>query len=344
MEKDKNLIKCPFCGEHINKHNTHHYKKCRDEYIDSLSDIKKEEIKRLYVDEGKSLVQLSKILNLPYMQLQILLPKLGITLRHLNEACNMPDKKRLYENAVMEHFGTKHNFCKECSSRKEWEERLLKEEGITNVFQREDVKNKIKNTMLKKYGEKGIYYNHAKGSFLEYWIEKLGIEEGIKKYNEICAKKGNSSRVEYYIEKYGEEIGMSLFSKRLEKLNCKNSTKISGLNKIAYGILEKNNIEYEKEFHMYYNHKNYWYDIRINKLIIELNGLYWHCSPKKYHENDILTFSNGKEILVKDRWNYDKIKNESAELCGFKVAVIWEDELNEKILMETIKKYNYGNC
>ena len=67
-------------------------------------------------------------------------------------ANNSAISKEKREKTNLELYGSRHNFCKDHPSRKEWEERLLKEEGITNVFQRESVKQKSMETMLFKYG------------------------------------------------------------------------------------------------------------------------------------------------------------------------------------------------
>jgi hypothetical protein len=46
--------------------------------------------------------------------------------------------------------GSDHNFCRKSSSRIQWEKRLL-EEGITNVWQREEVKEKSRKTLQQKF-------------------------------------------------------------------------------------------------------------------------------------------------------------------------------------------------
>lgn len=65
------------------------------------------------------------------------------------------------------------------------------------------------------------------------------------------------------------------------------------------------------------------------KIIIELNGDFWHCNPKYYDNNYYHPFikMTAKEIWDKDEKRIsDYIKN------GWRVVVIWEsDDLNEKI-------------
>jgi len=66
---------------------------------------------------------------------------------------------------------------------------------------------------VRKYGEekgKMFFAQYCKkqeyaGIKLEYFIEKYGLEEGTKKYYEVCSKKVLS--VENFIRKYGEEEG-----------------------------------------------------------------------------------------------------------------------------------------
>ena len=79
-------------------------------------------------------------------------------------------------------------------------------------------------------------------------------------------------------------------------------------------------------------------------MLIELNGVYWHCSPKRYKPNDLVKFPNNHFILAKDKWEYDKQKCLFAESKGYKIITIWEDEFCEEKLLKILKKYNYGSC
>lgn len=339
INEKSNFIICPFCSKKIKKGDRWHTKKCRELYLKHLTEDEKQDIINDYIIEGLSLVEMSKKYKLPYSQFQRILPSLGVKLRKLKEANNMPKCREQYRQTMLKKYGTTHNFNKDCESRKKWEKRLLDEEGITNVFQRKEVIDKIKNTMLERYGENGIYYNRTKGSTLEYWINKLGEEKGVEKFNDICHNKGNSNRYEYYIEKYGEIEGNFRWKKRMERMLKVFKNNI-GLNEKCYAILDKHSIVYEKEYKIYKKsiHRYYSYDIKINNLIIELNGIYWHCSPKKYQPNDIVHFPGNTYIRAKDKWEYDKMKRETAIEQGYIVETIWEDEFNETKLLEIINK------
>lgn len=333
-------IKCPFCGIQIKRGNQQHIKKCREIF---LKNFNKDELIDLYVVQEKSALQISKYYNLPYSQIQYFLKYYGIKKRNIKESCNTKEKKELYEKTMLERYGTKHNFEKNCSLRKKWEERLLIEEGITNVFQRKDVKEKIMKIMLEKYGVDGIRFNRGKGNYLWYYIDKYGDEEGVKKYNEILKLKSESGKKEHYIEKYGEEIGLQKYEERLNKqrIGLKYN---QGLNERCEKILQKNGITYEREFLITDNkQKLYFYDFKINNLLIELNGTYWHCSPKKYKVNDIVKFPNNTYKKVSDIWEKDNRKKQFAIDNGYTFLTIWEDDFSEDFLIKKIKELDYEN-
>lgn len=340
-----NLIKCPVCGELVKRGNGHHMRACRIKYLSSLSETEIQNWKDLYLKQGKSLVQISEETGLPYQWCSKILEELGVQLRNIKQASIMPDKKTKYEKTMLERWGTKHNFDKDNPSRKKWEKRLLEEEGITNVFQRESVKVKIKNTLNERYTKDEIYNNYAKGSTLQYWIGKLGEEEGIKRFNQICHDKGKSMRKSYYIEKYGTKKGLKLYNEKLKNI-CKGFAHNNGLNEQFEKMLLKYNVQYEKEYYLPSSKYGYHYDFKINNLIIELNGIYWHCSPKKYKPNDKVKFPNNKYIIAKDKWKYDEEKYNFAIDSGYQCEVLWEDELSEPRLLNILDKHHikYGSC
>lgn len=66
----------------------------------------------------------------------------NINTRTIKESCNEVERKQRYKETCLKNFGYEHNFCKNTESRKKWEQRLFDEYGITNIFQREDIKIK----------------------------------------------------------------------------------------------------------------------------------------------------------------------------------------------------------
>jgi G:T-mismatch repair DNA endonuclease (very short patch repair protein) len=82
-------------------------------------------------------------------------------------------------------------------------------------------------------------------------------------------------------------------------------------------------------------------DIFIPKLnlIIEFNGDYWHCNPKKYNAD---YYNQVKGKTAKELWEYDKNKIDLIRSYGYNLEVVWESDLNEDttIINKLIKKYD----
>lgn len=244
---------------------------------------------------------------------------------------NSKQVKNKRKQTNLEKYGFEHNFCKDHPSRKAWEKRLLEEEGITNVFQRESVKAKAMETMIEKYGVMHPAQSEAFKITEQFMINKHGKELGRKIWKQLCYNKGKSMRPSYYIEKYGEEIGLQKWQERYSQLQTHYSaSKISSLNIKFKKLLQQLNIEFEEEFCIWINDTNArFYDFKIGKYLFELNGDFWHAFPGKYQESDILHFP-GENITAKEIWERDKMKKELAESHGYKVIYYWEHDINNK--------------
>jgi hypothetical protein len=73
-------------------------------------------------------------------------------------------------------------------------------------------------------------------------------------------------------------------------------------------------------------------------LIIEYNGDYWHCNPKKYDKN---YFNQKKSKYAWQLWEYDQDKLDLIKSKGYNIEVIWEFDFksNKTIIEEIIFKY-----
>jgi hypothetical protein len=71
--------------------------------------------------------------------------------------------------------GTDHNFSKHSTSRKKWEEKLFDEEGIINVWQRQNVKEKCKQTHIKNLGVE----NPSQSVLIKKKIRNTFVEKGL---------------------------------------------------------------------------------------------------------------------------------------------------------------------
>ena len=347
---------CPFCGCELKKGNAHH--SC-DKKISFMENLNIDDLKTKYVDEEYSIKDMTDYINeknkdilfsnIPDSLVRKLVKQyLPSFYRNVKSSTNTSKKKEKYENTMLDRFGCKHNFEKNCESRKKWEKRLFEEEGITNVFQRESVKEKILSTLLDKYGSveeinkmRGFY------STKEGFKEKYGDDWEVEWERCIQSKRTNSQ--DFYKDRYGEDWEY-YWNIHLENVkNRYKSGNYNGLNKKCYDILEKYNIVFDPEFPIlktniaYGKGYCYFYDIKISNLLIELNGTYWHCDPRKYNATDIVKFPNNTFKRVQDVWDKDKDKINLAIQNGFCIETIWEDDFSEEYLIEILKKYNLWN-
>ena len=105
-------------------------------------------------------------------------------------------------------------------------------------------------------------------------------------------------------------------------------------------ILQKLNIPYKAQFHISGLPYNYDFFILNTNIIIEFNGDYWHCNPKKFKSGQLIRFNQIGEKSADEIWERDRIKIKSAEQAGYVVLVIWQDDYNKFGLPYVIEQLN----
>lgn len=61
--------------------------------------------------------------------------------------------------------------------------------------------------------------------------------------------------------------------------------------------------------------------IPSKNLAIEFNGDYWHMNPRLYDES---YYNPQSQCTAKEKWEYDKLKQEECQTLGIKLMVVWE--------------------
>lgn len=135
--------------------------------------------------------------------------------------CSKKCAQELKKKSYLETCDTPHNFSKKSKSRLKWENELVTNEGIVNVFQRECVKEKIKETITKKYGDGKQLDNisqskHWRVIQMYNYIEKNGIDNFLALKSDPEMRKKHSYYANVWsitiseINKYGKErFGMN---------------------------------------------------------------------------------------------------------------------------------------
>lgn len=156
---------------------------------------------------------------------------------------------------------------------------------------------------------------------------------------------------DFYIKRYGKNWEEK-WKEHIKNISVRfNGIHFNGLNEKCYELLSEFDIVFETEFPLQRPEKYkkiiggelFFYDFKINNLLIELNGTYWHCDPRKYKETDIVKFPNNEMKCVKDVWFKDRCKKRTAIDNGYFFEVIWEDDFNRTTLVNVLKKYNLWN-
>jgi very-short-patch-repair endonuclease len=252
-----------------------------------------------------------------------------------NQTCSKECAKKLKEESFLKSCGATHNFFKNSKSRISWEGRLEEEEGIKNVFQRESIKNKIKNHFIENYGVDNVSkINYIKNKKNETLKNTLSVNPNLYKEN---WKRAHDK----FIKEVGTDPRLHTFGKasmeslqvfdEVEKFCLENGIDI---NDIFIGKDEK------KEYFIQTKKKIYFYDFTIKslKLIIEFHGTAFHVNPNdpdKENWRNPFTNENWKENLYKT-----KIKNNAALRRGFKILEIWSDEEVKTNVEKCIKFIN----
>ena len=73
---------------------------------------------------------------------------------------------------------------------------------------------------------------------------------------------------------------------------------------------------------------NYSADILMDKIVIEINGNYWHANPTIYKDN----LNSTQKANVKR----DKLKKKFLESQGYKIIYIWEEEIKQNCFKEKL--------
>ena len=332
------MKKCCFCNQSFNGGNKHIYtcKKKPENLIDKIEikyeyikynfpEISKKEILvELYINKLHSLPDIKKIYNIDFKSILFLLEYFEIPKRNISES-SIKISQDKYRKTCLKKYGTENALSKGSPITIKRNKTVKDRYGVDNIFQAEHIKEKLNNTMIERYGSQRVSCN-INGNKTK-WLSTISKEdrsimlkpwyEGFKKW------RNNLSDVEMeiYIQK--------LFN---------NWSFTSSLETRMKTILDKMGIEYYHQF--FVKRRSYDFKIKKTKILIEINGDYWHANPKKYLENDIII----NKQLAKDIWEKDKQKTELAINNGFYVIKIWEDEMSklsdEELALLLLNKIN----
>ncbi len=257
----------------------------------------------------------------------------GVEFHHKqNQTCSKKCTQELKEKSFMISCGSKHNFCKNSKSRIVWENNLLENEGIVNIFQRDDVKDKIKKTIFDKYGVDSI----SKSDIIKL-KKKETLNKTIKSNPNLYLDNWKNTH-DKFIKEIGYDPRLHIFGR-----SSKESLKVF---KTLIDWCLSIGIEYddiylgldEKSEYFIKSENIYFYDfvIRSKKIIIEFNGITFHAKPEQLNKNQ--WFNPFTKENANDNIEKSKLKYKVAEDNEFEVLEIWSD-VNHLDNLELCKKF-----
>jgi very-short-patch-repair endonuclease len=228
--------------------------------------------------------------------------------------------------------GTIINFCKEFGIKT----KNMKEQANSSF-----VRNKYKNTCIKKYGAENAlskntkcYKKRNRTVKKKYGVKNVFQDENVK----LKCK-------ETLFNNYGVHSAVHL------PCHQRNYGRRSKIHKKIENYLSESNIIYKSEaqnkFCSYNNYLNRIYSPQVDilieskKIVIEINGNKWHANPKLYKSTDLINKWGGKKT-AKEIWEFDYYRNKQIESFGYKVIVLWELDILKNF--DKIKEIINENC
>jgi G:T-mismatch repair DNA endonuclease (very short patch repair protein) len=242
--------------------------------------------------------------------------------------------------------------CLECSKTHQCKNGFV-EDRIYH-FQLSDVQNQIKKTVKEKYGVEFISQlpeikEKIKESFTKNPKPPRIVTDETKTKNSLASKnnwknpefrKTTSIKLKIACNKPEERERRSRVQKEKWKAIKENnepapfyqSSKLhmsirEELNLSAYGFLSEQIIDWYVADELHPD----------RKIIIEINGDFWHANPDKYSENDIIK-APGESFVAGDKWKKDMEKYKKYVELGYELIVIWESDYKEDKTLSLYKE------
>lgn len=168
----------------------------------------------------------------------------------------------------------------------------------------------------------------------EYWLKITDGDEELAQ--NLYKERQRTFTLDKLRDKYGDEEALRRWNERQEKWKekvfCDDMWIGQGRSKISDEfcniIIERLNLTaFEKEKWIRYNKRNaFKYDLKIENLIIEFNGDYYHCNPNIKPYSDPSYFNKVKGKTSREVWEIDEKKRLLAVDKGFHVHIVWESD------------------
>lgn len=212
--------------------------------------------------------------------------------------------------------------------------------GVWNKGLTKETSSSVKIYADKQLGENNSFYKTDINKRIDTYYDRIPEEEVARiflKMKTTLNHKYQVGELVHWSKKDPERhkiVSEIVRAKQLENMKNKKHKyfPISAMEKKIGEFLKILDINYLPQQSLGY----YAYDFLLDKkIIIEYNGRYWHCDPRFYKED---YWHSKKKQFASQIWEKDKKKRDLAENLGYKLIVLWEDDI-KKLTDEQIKEH-----
>jgi len=267
-----------------------------------------------YAVDGFGMPYFKSKYGLDFKSIKFLLKYFEIEIRSHKDAINNKNMKERRKTSCIEKYG-EDNPSKSIVIQKKKEATFKKNYGVDNIFCSEDFKALRDSRMILKYGAKSVSNRHGRGN--PFGIHTLSKEQKNDRFRRLSEFQLNKWK------KLSEEERKD-FITRMILGRTGSITFKSSIEDRVYRIANENGIILKRQFFVCLRPFDFCFHEK--KILIEINGDFWHANPNKYKSDQKLKHP-GKEVVAQDLWNKDLERKKLAESYGYRVFYIWESSI-----------------
>lgn len=308
------MYTCEYCEEVVGLtkyHLSSHKRKCNEwkSYVNET--LTYEYLMDVYVAQEKSMPWIKEQTGIGYSTIQRKLDEVGIKKRNASEAAKTDFVRESYKASCVEKYGVDNaSKSKEIQAKKE--KTFISNYGVDNIFKCDWFPGYVDSIMVQRYGKRRITNPDL--------ISERRSNFSKEKWDAIHEKWRNTCN-----ERYGTKSDGSY------DWGCGSKLEV-----FIAAILTDMDVSFRRQF--FIARRSFDFYIPHKKMIIEVNGDFWHANPRIYAPSDVLNYPGKGEKTAREVWMKDLKKAKLALDRGYSVHYIWEDDiLNDDSMREKLE-------
>lgn len=276
--------------------------------------IDKAELLHDYEVSLLSIPEISKKYNICYSRVVFLLDYHVIPKRNIKESINSGNVITKRKATCIDKYGV-DNPSKSNEIKAKKTATLLEHYGVTHMSQIPGMNDYIKELMFARYGKRSL--PNLYGNMNEWWNRQT---DDFKKAH---VKPANDAYMLMW-----QDLSDDAKYEIIQRRNFNGSSVGTGKSKLEdrlSNVLTSLMVSHIRQ--KWIKNRSYDFHIMGTRMIIEVQGDFWHANPKSYKESDILNHF-GNKITAGEIWLKDADKKKLAENYGYEVFYIWESDMN----------------